>query len=169
MKVPLAVAILVAAAACAHGAGQSTPAAAPSGSRAIPSGCDKTRVTVGSQPAWTLSAGSLAGLPVAVSEEGNAAGFLFGSLRAGHQTDPNNKILWVVAEPRNGQPLHVAAVRDGSAGPVVTDSFPANSSPGEIYPSIVDVPVEGCWRFTLQWGPHRANLSLRYTSAGDRP
>lgn len=75
-----------------------------------------------SQPAWTLSAGSL-GIPIAVSAQDNAA-FRFGPLRAGHPTNPSNKILWVVREPHDGQPLHVAAIPDGSAGPTVAYTFP---------------------------------------------
>ncbi|MDP9075079.1 MAG: hypothetical protein M3N98_13130 [Actinomycetota bacterium] len=96
------------------------------------------------------------------------AGFLFGpSLRAGHPTNPTNKILWVVREPRNGQPLHVTAAPDMSTTATVTYDFPANSSPGEIYPSIVDVPAPGCWRFTLTWSGHLAELSLRYKAPSD--
>jgi len=41
-------------------------------------------------------------------------------------------------------------------------SQPANSGPGEIYPSIVDVPQPGCWRFDLSWSGHRATVYLEY-------
>lgn len=158
--------LLLAAAALIAGCSQSPPrgsplAAQPSTTKARE--CASSKVSTTAQPAWTLSAGSL-GAPIAVSDQNNAAAFHFGSLRAGHPTNPTNKILWVVREPRNGQTLHVAAV-DGSTTPTVTYTFPANSSPGEIYPSIVDVPASGCWRFSLQWNGHHADLSLPYAPA----
>lgn len=83
-------------------------------------------------------------------------------MRAGQRTDGiSNKILWVVREPRNGRPLVVTArSSNAQTAPV---SFEANSSPGEIYPSSVDVPTAGCWVLTLQWGPHRGTVRLEYS------
>ena len=122
-------------------------------------------MTKGGQPSWSSSAGSLDGLRFVLSDQENVAGFLFApSLRAAHPTDPSNKILWVVREPRNGQPLHITAAPDASTNANVTYDFPDNSSPGEIYPSIVDVPTPGCWRFILTWGENRAELSLLYAA-----
>ena len=46
---------------------------------------------------------------------------------------------------------------------MVTVVQPANSGPGEIYPSIVDVPTAGCWVLNLAWGAHRAALALPYS------
>lgn len=43
---------------------------------------------------------------------------------------------------------------------MITYTFPADSSPGEIYLSIVDVPTDGCWHVTFEWNGHRADLSL---------
>jgi hypothetical protein len=39
---------------------------------------------------------------------------------------------------------------------------PANSSPGEIYPSILDAPTAGCWHVTAEWNNNRAT-STCYT------
>jgi hypothetical protein len=39
---------------------------------------------------------------------------------------------------------------------------PADSRPGEIYPSIVDVPAAGCWTVVAEWSGHRATLELAY-------
>jgi hypothetical protein len=41
-----------------------------------------------------------------------------------------------------------------------------NSGPGEIYPSIIDVPEAGCWHFALAWNGHRSVVALAYRSAG---
>ncbi|MEA2508090.1 MAG: hypothetical protein QOG21_172 [Actinomycetota bacterium] len=38
----------------------------------------------------------------------------------------------------------------------------ADSGPGPIYPSIVDVPVAGCWNFSISWGRHTDAISLLY-------
>jgi hypothetical protein len=93
----------------------------------------------------------------------SAAGFLFGyPLRAGHPENPSNKILWVVGMPRNGSPLEIQVHPLNAAEPSVTVTQPANSSPGEIYPSIVDVPKPGCWHFDLAWSGHQASVDLMY-------
>jgi hypothetical protein len=86
-------------------------------------------------------------------------------LRAGNPTGRRNKILWIVKQPRNGSPLRIVAHPLGSARPVVRLAFPANSSPGEIYPSYVDVPSAGCWRLTLRWAGHVDRIALRYLAA----
>jgi hypothetical protein len=94
-----------------------------------------------------------------------AAGFLFGNpLRAGKPTNPANKILWVVASPRDGSPLRVTGHPLGATAPVVSATFPANSAPGEIYPSIINVPAPGCWHFNLSWNGHSDAVDLRYVS-----
>lgn len=41
-------------------------------------------------------------------------------------------------------------------------SFPADSAPGEIYPSVVDVPEAGCWDFTLRFSGQTARIELAY-------
>ena len=98
--------------------------------------------------------------PYLMSREGNAVGVLWvPPLRAGTRT--GNKILWVVREPREGRPLTIVATRPGA--PTVTLTRAADSGPGEIYPSIVDVPAAGCWQLTLTWSTHRATVGVRYT------
>jgi hypothetical protein len=91
------------------------------------------------------------------------AAVLFGDpLTAPARADRNNKILWIVRAPRNGHALRLTARPAKSATPVVRLVVPANSSPGEIYPSIVDVPEPGCWHFVLEWSGHRATINLAY-------
>ncbi len=64
-------------------------------------------------------------------------------------------------DPRDGQPLLLTA-RPLAGGPAVNLTFPAGASPGEIYPSSVDVPTPGCWHMTLQWNGHTATIDLPY-------
>ena len=79
----------------------------------------------------------------------------------------SNKILWVVGVQRTGD-LAIDGVPLGKTGPVVHYSFPANSSPGEIYPSGVDVPEAGCWAFTLRFAGQTAQIELAYRLAASR-
>ncbi|MGH9062738.1 MAG: hypothetical protein ACRD0L_01950 [Acidimicrobiales bacterium] len=163
-------AVAVAGAACTGTAGPASvrtsttvasPATVASPTTVVP-GCGSTPLRRGHPPSWTASAHPPTELRYALSEEGNAVGFLFSDpLVAG----TSNKILWVVRQPRGGQPLHVTAHPVGSSRPVVTMSFPDDSSPGFIYPSIDDVPSPGCWQFTLTWNGSRATLDLPYVSA----
>ena len=82
-------------------------------------------------------------------------------LRAGHPTNPTNKILWVVRFPRLGTPLRVTARSSAAPSRTVRMSFPDNSSPGAIYPSYVDLPRPGCWALTLRWSKHTATIAVR--------
>ena len=62
--------------------------------------------------------------------------------------------------PRNGNPLSITARLGTDRAEVVHLSEPADSSPGEIYPSIVDLPKSGCWQLSLAWGAHRARIDI---------
>jgi hypothetical protein len=103
------------------------------------------------------------GVPYAIAHPATAAGFIFGyplhtpSAGIGY----TNKILWVVGTPRTGE-LVVEGAPLGKTAPTVRYSFPANSGPGEIYPSGVDVPEPGCWSFTLRWAGQTAAIELLY-------
>jgi hypothetical protein len=128
----------------------------------VAGGCGDTPLWTGASPDWTASAGAPGQLPYALSHEGNVFAALFAKpLRAGADvTDPTNKILWIVREPRDGQPLKITLRPADGQGPVVSQEEPADSSPGEIYPSSVDVPTAGCWAITVEWAGHRATLEL---------
>lgn len=149
---------------CTSGAERRPPTPSISAS---PPGCGGTEVRHGNLPGWTRDAGAPSDLPYVVSAEGNLVGTLFGApLRApAPGVGRQNKILWIVREARGGQPLALSLHRvDGPAADVTT-SEEADSGPGEIYPSIVDVPVAGCWHVTARWNGNTANLDLRYESA----
>lgn len=139
--------------------GGSTPVPSANGAR----GCGATSILVGSPPAWTAGANPPAYLRYVVSAHGDVAGFLFADpLRSGHPSDPSNKILWVVKEPRNGHPLLVTGHPLNAASPLTHDTEPADASPGEIYPSIIDEPAAGCWQLTLTWSGHTDTVDLPY-------
>jgi hypothetical protein len=141
----------------------------PSNARAVSGGCGATVAYRGAIPAWLDEAtGDNApdGLPYVVAAPATAAGFIFGyPLRAGHPTNPRNKILWVVRTPRDGASLQITVRPVASAAPVLHEEVPANSGPGEIYPDGVDVPTAGCWHFALRWRTGHAELDLRYVAA----
>ena len=91
------------------------------------------------------------------------AGFLFGyPLMAGNPQPYADKVLWVVASPRDGMPLRLTGHPLDAAAPVVSSTWPADSSPGEIYPSEIEVPSPGCWQFTLSWNGHTDTVDLWY-------
>ena len=93
-------------------------------------------------------------------------GFLFAdplTAPAG-RSNRTNKILWIVRQPRFGSPLMLNG-RQAGKSKVVRIQRPADSGPGEIYPTIVDVPTPGCWHFTLSWAGHRDEVDLRYDAA----
>lgn len=76
--------------------------------------------------------------------------------------------MWVARTLRAGEPLNIMGSQVGASRPAVRMSVPASSGPGEIYPSIVDVPTPGCWNFTLRWHNASASLSLRYAAGSTR-
>jgi hypothetical protein len=147
--------------------GTATPAAVSSAPPA-PTSCTGTVTAQGGvPPGWVDVAGghnNPAGVPFTMDQSQSVAGFVFGyPLRAGHPENPANKILWVVRLPRGGSDLTVTAHPLGATTPVVKVVQPADSGPGEIYPSVVDVPTAGCWVLNLAWGSHRAVLALAYS------
>jgi hypothetical protein len=134
--------------------------------KAAERGCGGTPVHHGAPPAWTAPAWADSSpgftLPYALASGDAAAAFFFANpLRAGHPTNPSNKILWVVRYPRNGKPLNILARSPTDPGRTVRASWPADSEPGEIYPSYVDLPKAGCWELTLSWNAHTAHLDIQ--------
>jgi hypothetical protein len=139
----------------------SAVAAGPTASQ-LSSGCGTTPVRSGGIPGWGASAG-VPNLPTVMAHEGNLVGAVFGYplVAPARETGAQNKVLWIVREPRDGSDL-VLTLRPAGGGDAVTVSEPAGSSPGEIYPSIVDVPAPGCWHVVAEWNGHRATLELSY-------
>jgi len=125
-----------------------------SSAESVPGGCGATQVYKGGEPDWLTTAGdnnNPKGLPYFITSPATAAGFLFAyPLRAGNGL------------PRDGNQLRVLGHPLTANSPTIDQTFPANSSPGEIYPSIVDVPIAGCWHFDLSWGKNAASVDLVY-------
>ena len=143
----------------------SDPVPARSTASSAYSPCVPAPIHHGPPPAWTAAAWSDSSpgfrIPYALASNGAAGAFFFArTLRAGHPTNPSNKILWIVRFPRDGNPLTIMARLGTDSSEVVRASWPADSEPGEIYPSEVDLPKPGCWRLSLAWGPHRATIDI---------
>lgn len=116
-------------------------------------------------PSWAKSARVPYAVPHVLSPDGNVLAVLFGyPLHTGVPTDRQNKILWVMRQPRDGRPLGVTMSLPGY-DVITTASYPAGSAPGEIYPSTINRNEPGCWHFALSWGKgHRASIDLRYST-----
>ena len=146
--------------------GQSTDPHRTAATKPRPPHCHAARIHRDAAPAWTAPAwaGSSPGftLPYALASDDAAAAFFFATrLRAGHPTNPTNKVLWVVHFPRNGKPLRITARLGTNPSRTVHIWRPADSGPGEIYPSYVDLPRPGCWKLTLTWNAHHANIDIQ--------
>ena len=146
---------------------QPTPSPTPVATLSVAAdGCGSTAVVRGGIPAWLETAGghnNPTGLRYVIGHPPLVAGFLFSDpLRAGHPENPSNKVLWVVRTPRDGSSLTIDGHPLGATEPRVHLAQPANSGPGEIYPSIVDVPTAGCWQFDLRWAHSDAQVELNY-------
>ncbi len=84
-------------------------------------GCGATPLLRGPAPNWASSANPPA-IRYALAERGQVAGFLVGyPLMAGNPQPYSDKVLWVAASPRDGQPLRLtgSSARCGYARRVV--------------------------------------------------
>lgn len=162
------IALGITACGSSHAAHHVTVHHATPGPTAVAGGCGSTSLRRGVLPGWAKPAFAAGGSPTSpwpygVAEHGNVVAVVFGyPLRAGRPTNSVNKVLWIMRQPRRGSPLSVSATPLGGGGPSVHESWPADSSPGEIYPSYVNVPRAGCWHVTLKWAHHTDSIDLRY-------
>lgn len=70
-----------------------------------------------------------------------------------------NKILWVSKDGASTTgPLTISGTLEGGTS---TMRATVMGGPG---PSIVDVPLAGCWRFNLSWGTHQDKIDIPYQS-----
>ncbi|HLY81532.1 MAG TPA: hypothetical protein VKQ71_01035 [Acidimicrobiales bacterium] len=137
----------------------------PPGAHVVGGGCGSTTLYRDASQPWASTAQGPSHLVQATGHGDQVTAFLFGyPLRAGDPQDRSNKILWVVRTPRDGSELVIVAHPLGSASPSVEQHESANSSPGEIYPSIVNVPKAACWQFTLIWHGNSDTMDLPYGS-----
>ena len=79
-------------------------------------------------------------------------------------TRANEKILWVLPpRKRVGPRLVVSGRKDGSTAVTYRRRLAATGSaqvPGYNYPSILDLPVPGCWKLTLRTAKISATVSV---------
>jgi hypothetical protein len=177
LRALIAAAAAVLLAACGGGSHATSTRAAATRKAAVartaavdPARCVPAAIHAGAPPSWTASAWSESSpnfrVPYALASGDAAGAFFFArTLRAGHPTNPSNKVLWIVRFPRNGHPLEVSARLGRDPSEVVRTSWPADSEPGEIYPSEVDLPTPGCWHLDLAWGSHRASIDVEVRAA----
>jgi hypothetical protein len=173
MQEATVIGVVVAAALLLAACGGSGTASTRHAAATVPPRCVPAAIHRGAPPRWTAAAWSDSSpdfrVPYALASGDAAAAFFFAPrLRAGHPENPSNKVLWVVRFPRNGHPLQITARLGRDPAEVVRSSWSADSSPGEIYPSGVDLPKPGCWHVALAWGSHRARLDVQVHPAAKR-
>ena len=133
-------------------------------------GCASTVLTDAEPPVWAQGGwshvkGTPWPVPWAFGTHGNAVAYLFATqlvaVSSPRVDGTNNKVLWVVkdfplAPGVEGRPL-------GQSQPVLTIAGG---------PSIVDVPLAGCWTFRLSWtasGEHNSVINLQALPPGTNP
>jgi hypothetical protein len=164
----------LAIAGCSSSAAVVTPSPTPpnrsptAAAVAVSGGCGTTQIYKGGVPDWLTSAGAGNNpnddVPYFITSPPIAAGFIFGyPLTAGAGQNGADKILWVVGVPRGGANLDITGYPVSTGTPVVHMSRTPDSGPGEIYPTLMNVPSSGCWHFNVSWGKNQAAADLIYT------
>ena len=124
-----------------------------------PAVCAKT-LSKGVLPVWARTGFSdpEPAVPHVLGARGDIAAILFGDMVAPPPGpgEAGNKILWVGRVAGSGD-----LIVDGSLPG--TDRRVHQVITGGPGPSGVDVPVPGCWRFDLRWGPYQDVLHVAYT------
>lgn len=174
-----ALTVVVACAGCTQApAGPGAAAQPASGHRAVtpaaarhvlPGGCGGTSIFTGVPPGWNPQPAGFSQqpppLPYVVGAGGSVMGYLWARpMYAPESPSTSNKVLWYVRYPRDGAALRVTGYLTTDPGRTMSATFPDDSSPGEIYPSDLAVPVPGCWSFTLRWNAHVDHLSLSFAA-----
>jgi hypothetical protein len=143
-------------------AGAASTAGGTSG-LAAPDACEG-RVSFGVLPVWARGGFTAPEprMPHVVGRSGAIAAIIFGyPLQVPPSATRNNKILWVAHEPAGGLALlriRAQRMRGGlKLGAPVTRAV--RGGPG---PSIINLPVAGCWRFLLTWAGNTDSLDLYY-------
>ena len=113
-------------------------------------------------PGWANDYQGFAGRKF-VSSQGNVVAVVFTPPLTVSRADQatTNKILWVMRTPRNGDQLRIDATLPGSSRRFSTTQ-PPDSGPGNIYPTMVNVPAPGCWHMSLSWNGNTDTVDLFY-------
>jgi hypothetical protein len=130
---------------------------------AVPLPVCQPRVVDGVIPSWAQAGFHPPDqrMPFEIGTHGYIAALLWAyPLLAPPPTTHNNKILWVPDVSNSGAPLIISAQRMIGSVPI---GQPARRTvAGGPGPSIINLPVAGCWRLELRWSGHRDTLDLDY-------
>ena len=155
-----AVSLLPLAAGCDSAASAGAPQASAPPQGASGGGCAGTPARIGGRPAWAPDPADLR-TPYVLASPPTAVAILPQPLRAGHPSNPSNKVAFGVRSPRAGTPLQIDAQPVAGGTPAVHAQAPADVvGSGEIYITTLDLPTPGCWRLTLRWGAPRVTTTL---------
>jgi hypothetical protein len=125
------------------------------------------RIDFGVPPAWARAGFSdpKPRIPHVLGSNGEIVAILFGyPLVSPPASRRANKILWVSRRPAPSVALYIRAQRmvgTQRVGPPVERIV--RGGPG---PSIVDLPMAGCWRLSLHWSGGSDTVDLRYRTPG---
>ncbi len=135
------------------------PAVDPAAS--APSACAPIRTAV--LPTWARAGFSdpKPSMPFVTSKSGAMVAIIFANpLISPALPDLGNKILWVTNDDDSaGDGLHIAGHLEGGTA---TMTATVDGGPG---PSLINVPVAGCWQFDLSWGSHRDTIDIPYAKS----
>ena len=149
-----AASLLVLTAGCDSAASSGAPQSAPVTERPAAGGCAFTPAAIGGRPAWAPDP-SDATTPYVLATPPTAVAILVAQpVRAGHPTNPANKVVFGVRSPRLGTTLRIQA--QATTGEIVHLEVPADVMDSEVYITYLDLPAPGCWKLDLSWGAPRA-------------
>jgi hypothetical protein len=122
--------------------------------------CD-THVQLGALPNWARGGFSDPRIPHVFGRSQRIVAALFAyPLLSPPDARRRNKILWVARQTPDASPLRIRAQRmNGSITVGAPVQRKVSGGPG---PSIVNLPLPGCWRLTLRWSGGVDSLDLRY-------
>jgi hypothetical protein len=159
---------MVLLAGCTASGQSAAPVGAPAPTDAVSAavGC-RSRVETGSLPDWADAGFSGdARIPHVFGAKGDIVAVLFGyPLTQARDDGLNNKILWVSRPARTSSEstspatLAITATLDGTDTRVTRE---VNGGPG---PSIIDMPVAGCWHLELRWSGRTDTMDLVYAGS----
>ena len=126
-----------------------------------PSACAPIHTAV--LPTWARAGFSdpKPSMPFVTSKSGAMVAIVFANpLISPALPDLGNKILWVANDDDSaGDGLHITGHLEGGTA---TMHATVDGGPG---PSLIDVPVAGCWKFDLSWGSHRDTINIGYAKS----
>ena len=146
---------------------QAKPGASPDGAALAPSNLCPSSVSYGPLPTWARAGFHPAdmAMPYVLGAKGDIVAVLW-SRRSPLVAPPlrsrNNKILWVSRLPVSGGSNLVISARR-LAGNRLVGAVQRRVVIGGPGPSGIDMPVRGCWQFTLGWSGYHDTVDLPYS------